>query len=101
MTIEEAIEIINQFRERQGNSSDDIEAFDMGIKALEKQDNNFNEVVDFFNDIMDTLAKDYIRYNSSSKSVIYARNRVYDVFSRRYKIKELERNGESETIQEV
>lgn len=34
MTIEEAKEIIKQFRDRQGNSSDDIEAFDMAIKAL-------------------------------------------------------------------
>lgn len=34
MTIEEAREIIKQFRDRQGNSSDDIEAFDMAIKAL-------------------------------------------------------------------
>ena len=34
MTIDEAREIIKQFRDRQGNSSDDIEAFDMAIKAL-------------------------------------------------------------------
>lgn len=54
--------------------------------------NNFEEVVDFFNDIMETLYKDYSRYDVSSESVIYARNRVYDVFSRRYKIKEIEKD---------
>lgn len=54
--------------------------------------NNFEEVVDFFNDIMDTLQKDLSAYNVSNESVIYARNRVYDVFSRRYRIKELESN---------
>ena len=37
MTKEETIKIIKQFRDRQGNSSDDIEAFDMAIKALETQ----------------------------------------------------------------
>ena len=36
MTNEEARKIIKQFRDRQGNSSDDIEAFDMAIKALEQ-----------------------------------------------------------------
>lgn len=35
MTIEEAREIIKQFRDRQGNSSDDIEAFDLAIEALD------------------------------------------------------------------
>lgn len=34
MTNEEAKKIIKQFRDRQGNSSDDIEAFDMAIKSL-------------------------------------------------------------------
>lgn len=53
--------------------------------------NNFEEVVDFFNDIMKTLYKDFNDYKVSSESVIYARNRVYDVFSRRYKIKEIEK----------
>lgn len=50
---------------------------------------------------MVTLNKDYSRYDVSSESVIYARNRVYDVFSRRYKIKEIEKNGEEQAIQEV
>ena len=68
------------------------EALEMGIKALEKQENNFNEVVDFFNDIMDTLYKDLAAYDISTESIRYARNRVYDVFSRRYRIKELESN---------
>lgn len=35
MTNEEAREIIKQFRDRQGNSSDDIEAFNLAIKGLE------------------------------------------------------------------
>ena len=35
MRNEEAIKIIKQFRDRQGNSSDDIEAFNLAIKALE------------------------------------------------------------------
>ena len=35
MTNEEAIKIIKQFRDRQGNSSDDIEALNKAIKALE------------------------------------------------------------------
>lgn len=34
ITNEEAREIIKQFRDRQGNSSEDVEAFDMAIKAL-------------------------------------------------------------------
>ena len=78
-----------------------IEAFDMGIKALEQQENYLNEVVEFFNDIMESIHKDLNLYSISTESVIYARNRVYDVFSRRYKIKEIERNGEEQTIQEV
>ena len=77
-----------------------IDAFDMGVKALEKQENNFNEVVDFFNDIMDTFYKELSFYDVSNEGVRYARNVVYDVFSRRYRIKEIE-NGKSETIQEV
>ena len=35
MRNEEAIKIIKQFRDRQGNSSDDIEAFNLAIKGLE------------------------------------------------------------------
>lgn len=100
MTKEEVKKILKQFRDRQGNSSDDIEAFDIAIKALE-QPNNFAEVVDFFNDIMETLNKDFNDYKVSCESVIYARNRVYDVFSRRYKIKEIERDGKESVIQEV
>ena len=53
---------------------------------------NFKEVVDFFNDIMDSLYEDFKVYYVSNESIIYARNKVYEVFSRRYKIKELERN---------
>lgn len=63
--------------------------------------NEFKEVVDFFNDIMESLHEDLKLYSISTESVIYARNRVYDVFSRRYKIKEIESNETSETIQEV
>ena len=37
MIIEEAREIIKQFRDRQGNSSDDIEAFDLVIEILDQQ----------------------------------------------------------------
>ena len=36
MTNEEAREIIKQFRDRQGNSGDDVEALDMAIEALGK-----------------------------------------------------------------
>lgn len=35
MTNEEAIKILKQFRDRQGNSSDDIEAFNLAINGLE------------------------------------------------------------------
>lgn len=34
---QETIKIIKQFRDRQGNSSDDVEAFDIVIKALDQQ----------------------------------------------------------------
>lgn len=37
MIPEEARKIIKQFRDRQGNSSDDIEALDMAIKELDQQ----------------------------------------------------------------
>ncbi len=37
MTNAEAREIIKQFRDRQGNSSDDIEAFDLVIEVLDQQ----------------------------------------------------------------
>ena len=40
MTNEEAKEIIKQFRDRQGNSKDDIEALDVAIKALEQTELN-------------------------------------------------------------
>ena len=36
MTNEYAKKIIKQFRDRQGNSSDDIEAFDLAFKAIEQ-----------------------------------------------------------------
>lgn len=78
-----------------------IEAFDIAVKSLEQQTKGFAEVVDFFNDIMKTLYKDFNDYKVSSESVIYARNRVYDVFSRRYKIKEIEKDGKESVIQEV
>lgn len=110
MTNEEAIQELIDASHREAKFGDKdnhyseilrrIDAFDMGIKALEKQENNFNEVVDFFNDIMDTFYKELSFYDVSNESVRYARNVVYDVFSRRYRIKEIE-NGKSETIQEV
>ena len=37
MTPEEARKIIEQFRDREGNSRDDIEAFEIAIKVLEQQ----------------------------------------------------------------
>lgn len=40
MTTQEAKKIIKQFRDRQGNSSDDVEAFDMAINALEQTELN-------------------------------------------------------------
>ena len=107
MTNEEAREIltsieIQSYRDvsKRWFFTDVNEAFGIAIKALQKQENNFNEVVDFFNDIMDTFYKELSAYDVSSESVRYARNIVYDVFSRRYRIKEIE-NGKSETIQEV
>lgn len=54
-------------------------------------ENNFAEVVDFFNDIMHTI--DVTSFGESKDSVRFARSIVYKVFARRYKIKELERNG--------
>ena len=68
MTNEEAIQELIDASHREAKFGDKdnhyseilrrIDAFDMGIKALEKQENNFNEVVDFFNDIMDTFYKE-------------------------------------------
>lgn len=54
-------------------------------------ENNFAEVVDFFNDIMHTI--DVAALGESKDNVRFARSIVYKVFARRYKIKELERNG--------
>lgn len=111
MTNEEVIkELINasqeeaKYGDKENHYSDimrRIDAFDIAVKSLEQQTKSFAEVVDFFNDIMDTLSKDFNVYYVSNESIIYARNRVYDVFSRRYKIKEIGRNGEEQTIQEV
>ena len=42
MTIEEAIKILNQFKKREGNSIDDVKAFDMAIKVLEQQDTDLD-----------------------------------------------------------
>ena len=110
MTNEEAIQELMDAMHREADYGDKvnhyydimkrIEAFDIAIKALQQQQNNFNEVVDFFNDIMNTFHKELSLYDVSNESVRYARNVVYDVFSRRYRIKEIE-NGKSETIQEV
>ena len=103
MTIEEAIkELIDASHEevKYGDKENHykeimkrIDAFDIAVKSLEQQTKGFAEVVDFFNDIMETLQKDFNDYHVSSKSIAYARNRVYDVFSRRYKIKEIEKDG--------
>lgn len=102
MKISEMIKIMKQWREREGNSKDDNDTFDYVIKTLETNECvNFKEVVDFFNDIMESLHEDLKLYSISTESVTYARNRVYDIFSRRYRIKEIEINGKSETIQEV
>ena len=54
--------------------------------------NDFEEVVDFFNDIMDCLYNASDDYCVSTESILFARNAVYNVFSRRYKIKEIVRN---------
>lgn len=78
-----------------------IEAFDIAVKSLEQQTKGFTEVVDFFNDMMESLHEDLKLYSVSTESVIYARNRIYDVFSRRYKIKEIEKDGKESVIQEV
>lgn len=58
----------------------------------EKQPNAFAEVVDFFNDIMDTLYSIAFPFGESPDKVRFARSVVYKVFSRRYKIKEIEKN---------
>lgn len=110
MTNEEAIEELMDAMHREADYGDKvnhyydimkrIEAFDIAIKALQQQQNNFAEVVDFFNDLMDSFYHQLAAYDVSSESVRYARNVIYDVFSRRYRIKEIE-NGKSETIQEV
>ena len=102
MTKEEAIqELIDASQEEAKYGDKDnhyceimrrIDAFDMGVKALEKQENNFYEIVDFFNDIMHTI--DVAALGESKDNVRFARSIVYKVFARRYKIKELERNGE-------
>ena len=69
-----------------------IDAFDIAIKSLEQQTKGFAEVVDFFNDIMDTLYHLGFPFGESPDKVRFARSVVYKVFSRRYKIKEIERN---------
>lgn len=100
MTNEEAIKELIDASHREAKYGDKdnhyreimrrIDAFDMGIKALEKQGNGFNEVLDFFNDIMHTI---YVASLGESKdNVRFARSIVYKVFARRYKIKEIERN---------
>lgn len=75
----------------QGNKGEQIEALDIAIKALE-QPNNFEEVVNFFNDIMDTLYHLGFPFGESPDKVRFARSVVYKVFSKRYKIKEIEKN---------
>ena len=105
MTIDKAKSVINELKlyveDLHSYSADEVaEALEMASKALEQQTKGFVEIVDFFNDIMDTFLKELSLYDVSNESVRYARNVVYDVFSRRYKIKEIE-NGKSETIQEV
>lgn len=76
----------------QGNMGEQIEALDIAIKALDQSHNNFEEVVDFFNDIMDTLCHLGFPFGESPDKVRFARSVVYKVFSRRYKIKEIEKN---------
>lgn len=100
MTNEEAREIltsieIQSYRDvsKRWFFTDVNEAFGIAIKALQKQqqENNFYEVLDFFNDIMHTI--DVAALGESKDNVRFARSIVYKVFARRYKIKELERNG--------
>jgi hypothetical protein len=62
------------------------------VEKDKKQLNDFEEVVDFFNDIMDTLYQLAFPFGESKDNVRFARSVVYKVFSRRYKIKEIERN---------
>lgn len=101
MTNEEAIQELIDASHREAKYGDKdnhyreimrrIDAFDMGVKALEKQENNFAEVLDFFYDIMHSI--DSAALGESKDNVRFARSIVYKVFARRYKIKELERNG--------
>ena len=101
MTKEEAIQELIDASHREAKYGDKdnhyreimrrIDAFDMGVKALETQENNFYEIVDFFNDIMHTI--DVAAFGESKDNVRFARSIVYKVFARRYNIKELERNG--------
>lgn len=76
----------------QGNIGEQIEALEIAIQILEHPKNDFAEVVDFFNDIMDTLYCTAFPFGESPDSVRFARSIVYKVFSKRYKIKEIERN---------
>jgi hypothetical protein len=64
------------------------------VEKDKKQLNDFEEVVDFFNDIMETLYR--ISLGESKDNVRFARSVVYKVFSRRYKIKEIERSLKDE-----
>lgn len=62
MTIEETRKIIKQFRDRQGNSSDDIEAFDLVIEVLEQQpcDDCIRELIREFDNKHLALFDDYM-----------------------------------------
>lgn len=52
---------------------------------------NFEEVVDFFNDIMDALKDLYTDSYYNKEALLAARNEVYNVFKERYKVKEIEK----------
>ena len=69
---EEAVKIKKQFRDRQGNSSDDIEAFDLAIKALEQPyEECIRELIREFDNKHPALFADYMReFNNHSISEI-------------------------------
>ena len=98
----DAIQEESKYGDKENHYSDvmrRIDAFDIAVKSLEQQTKGFAEIVDFFNDIMHTI--DVAALGESKDNVRFARSIVYKVFARRYKIKEIERNGKNKTIQKV
>ena len=71
MTKSEAIKIIKQFRDRQGNSIDDNEALDLAIKSLE----SYNKIIEQLEDEADYAYADFGSYADE-----YGIDKEYDEF---------------------